>query len=109
METASLCSCCRLSGRTSLAADLSPGLPPETAAGYNDWRLFLFLLAGFLGQREALGLLAAGCAFLHVVSTLAVSHKTAPSPFRSRFQAVSVWIAAITCPAVTSLENPRSL
>ncbi len=62
--------------------------------------LFRLLLAALLCEREALGLSAAGCAFLDVVSTLAVSHKTAPSPachaeamrrrIRRQFQAVSL-------------------
>jgi hypothetical protein len=62
--------------------------PPllHSAAGdggsYNG--LFRFLLAAFLGEREALGLFAAGCAFPDVVSALTVSHKTAPSLFHSR-------------------------
>ena len=54
-------------------------------------RLALFrCLLLLLCEREALGLFAAGPAFLHVVSTLAVAHKTQQSLLRRRFQVVSL-------------------
>jgi len=40
----------------------------------------LLLCLPFLGEREALCLLPAFCAFLSVVSAFAVSHKPEPSP-----------------------------
>jgi hypothetical protein len=66
------------------------------------------LRSAFFRERETLGFLAAGGAFLYVVSSLAISHEAIPSPFPGWFQAISLMSCECDSIRVQGPGDPNS-